>query len=180
MRTIGLMAAIGGLVIALFSGILGYVIFSTFIWIILGVAISIIGFIFLTHLESNTTSAAQLYNEHVQRLKRIGDRIEVDLRKCKIRSSSLTAPKKQLDYLDALEGISIMVDVEHAHDKMEHSVLIYQHQLPSGKYITLYGPTNKDKETLSLLCTLQKKSVIYLDKEDPTNYYFDLEFINNQ
>jgi hypothetical protein len=85
-----------------------------------------------------------------------------------------------LDYLDETQAIDIIFDSGENEEPQTtiHTVLVYKHRLESGKIFKFYGPTSKDKRTLEILCTMQKETTLYFDRNDPEVYHFDLKFLD--
>jgi len=171
-----------GLIVILISGILGQIYFNPIFWQVSGVSLILASLLLLRQKRSGNSkeNPEGLWEKQVNYLRNNGEKIVIDLRKCKIRSGSFHRPKKELDYLDETSVVDILLS-EPQHSKsenIEHSVLIYRHTLPTGKTIIFYGPTDKDKKTLLILCEMQKSTSIYVDKNNLAMYYFDLEFLD--
>lgn len=165
----------------LISTILAKFYFNDIIWFSVGIGIILISFL-LNRYSSNreTRERARAQEERLARLITDGVKVVVDLSKCEMKSSSHHTEKKGLNYLDETEAIDIIFDSgeNEKPETISHTVLVYRHRLESGKIFQFYGPTSKDKRTLEILCTMQKHTTLYFDRDDPKMYYFDLKFLD--
>jgi hypothetical protein len=172
-----------GLILLLISGVLGQIYLTPRFWQITGILVILFSLVLLRQKRSRNSNEKSkgLWEQQVDHLRKNGEKILIDLRKCKIRTSSFQRSENRVDYLDETSVIDILLrDTKvNRSDRITHSVLTYRHTLPNGKRITFYGPTEKDKNTLRILCEIQKTTFIYMDKIDPSLYYFDLEFIHS-
>jgi hypothetical protein len=112
-------------------------------------------------------------------LRSKGRKIEVNLRKCEIKTNNYTEEVeryKGLPYSSDIQfGNAIMGDEMKNVKQVEinRSVIIYKHE-----GITYHSPViSKDKITLSFLLDSQEKTFIYTDPQTG-DYYFDLEFLS--
>ena len=181
-RIVALLSVITlGLIVILISGILGQIYFNPLFWQVSGVGLILVSLRFLRQRGSRNPKekSEELWEKQVNNLRNNGEKIVIDLRECKIRSGSFQKSKKELNYLDETSVFDILLSEPQPDESqsLEHSVLIYKHTLPNGKKKNFYGPTEKDKKTLLILCEMQISTSIYMDKNDPSIYYFDLEFL---
>jgi hypothetical protein len=163
------------------SIILAEVFYTITIWLLVVSGVAVI-FLLLYKYSSNheVHGLATAERERLKALMRDGAKVVVDLSKCEMKSSSHHMEKSGLDYLDETQAIDIIFDSgenEQAQTTI-HTVLVYKHRLESGRIIKFYGPTSKDKRTLEILCTMQKQTMIYFDRNDPEVYHFDLAFLD--
>lgn len=170
-----------GVVVVLVSTILAELYFNMTIWLSVGVGITVISFFLYKYsLDREVRESARAEKERLKTLMRDGIRVVVDLSKCGMKSSSHHAEKKGVDYLNEMEAVDIIFDAGENKEAQTtiHTVLVYKHRLESGKIFKFYGPTSKDKRTLEILCTMQKQTTLYFDRNDPEVYHFDLGFLD--
>jgi hypothetical protein len=178
---ITIIGIISGLIIFLVSAILGQVYFNTIFWICTGIAIIVGSLAFFKHTSGREMKEIEKEeNKRLAQLMQNGRKITVDLSKCKIRTTSQNVERNEPDTWDEGQVIGIVLDSGGygKHEENGFSTLIYKHKLDSGEVVKFYGPTAKDKKTLEILCTMQKSTVIYFDRNDPEVYYFDLRFLD--
>jgi hypothetical protein len=128
--------------------------------------------------------------ELVDDLKATGEKIEIPLNECEIKENNYSEERDRyrsgdiqgleprfegdIQFWNGLYDSSYnvkMVDVNQ-------SVLIYKH-LHNGveeKFISKVIP--RTKQDLNFKFYLQKKTFLYVDKNNRKRYYFDLEFLN--
>lgn len=115
-----------------------------------------------------------------EKLKRNGIKIPVDLSKCQIKSNSWVEERERymnsrVAFWNEVGGDSEMnvEKVESIQSRIEYSLM------SNGIFQTFLSPTiAKDETTLRILLELKKETVIYVDRDNFNNYYFDLEFLD--
>ena len=149
-----------------------------FLGIFITAVIAIVGWFIKNRISWNASKTE--INSSAQRLIATGVRLPVDLSRCKIVSSHNHIPEREIMIMNESVALEMILDSgDEVGPKDEHySVLVYEHLLESGKTIKFYGHTSRDKKTLEILCAIQKATFIYLDKNDPKSYYFDLRFLD--
>ena len=170
-----------GLVVVLISTILAELFYNVTIWVSAGVGVIVISLLLYKYSRTREVSRlARTKRERLKTLIRDGVRVIVDLSKCEMKSSSHRTEKKGMDYLDEMGAVDVIFDSTENEEQQTiiHTVLVYKHRLESGKIFKFYGPTSKDKRTLEILCTMQKQTTLYFDRNDPEVYYFDLRFLD--
>ncbi len=112
-------------------------------------------------------------------LKTTGREIKVDLTRCKIKSNSWTVVKERNrgGYKD--QAITALIDPELnvQHVRFESSIVEYSTTVDGRRRIFRSPPISRDKQTLHFLLEVQKETSIYIDRDMPRYYYFDLEFL---
>jgi hypothetical protein len=119
----------------------------------------------------------------VDNLKNTGRKIKVDFNDCTVKTREYY---EEIDN-DHMPSRIEMVDALYDPSRGEHktkvivSVLTYLYEEASGKSITyrsenIYMPL----ENLRLYLETQKFTHIYIDPNNPSNYFFDLDFLNYQ
>jgi hypothetical protein len=167
--------------ITLLSTIIGQAYINTAFWILVGLGTTIACIWLIRHSSDRETD--KIKNEGNKRLRKLikdGIKLTVDLSECEIISNGQQIEQRGLDYLDETEAIDIILNSGQNQKQafITQSSLVYKHKSDTGQIIKFYGPTNKDKGTLQILCAIQKSTSIYLDKYDPEIYYFDLRFLD--
>jgi hypothetical protein len=117
-------------------------------------------------------------------LKTTGIQIPVDLTKCVIKSSNSTVHRER--YSVSLSEVSLLNEISGHGDKnietihSSQSVVEYTCRVNGRKRTFRSNAIPKDKTTLMILLELQKETIIYLDRDHPRYYYFDLDFIDKE
>ncbi len=113
-------------------------------------------------------------------LKETGISVSVDLTNCEIVSNDWTAygPKKKdsVIAINSLSGNSYdnVQEVDNALSRIKYSCNV------AGKRQVFISPAiAKDKVTLSALLELKSQTNIFIDRDNPKNYYFDLDFLES-
>lgn len=114
-------------------------------------------------------------------LKFSGIQIPVDLAKCEIVSNGWTVTKPERKNATILinelsnNSYENKPTTDAALSRVKYSYLV------NGKKRTFVSPTiARDKLTLKLLLETQKETSIYIDRNNPKYYYFDLEFTKDK
>lgn len=115
------------------------------------------------------------------RLKKSGERIEVDLHACEVLSTNWTSGgirynDQRIQMLNALGG-----DPELNVRPVNHNIsrIIYKTKFNGINMEFINGPIAKDEHTLKMLLEHQGKTVIYVDRNEPNHYFFDLDFLED-
>ncbi len=193
-RIIGLfLILLGAIVTLFFRHYTGTIIPSPWLCLLLGLASLFTG-IYLVRVSTNSedkTARKKLY-QSIAELKSTGERIEVDLRACSIRTSESLEPDpgKQIDltmfYLIAPAGLYPLA--KFIKDRSEEvrgvlrSVIIFPYDNSrTGQTEKFIGPIIlKDEVSLSFYLDRQQRTTLYVDKTNRSRYYFDLDFLIDQ
>lgn len=171
-----------GFLIALTSGILAYLFLWQWLWLLVASLLMVAGYVAIkrgSNSEDQKDEASSL--RHIDRLKRKGTRVLVDLSQCKIVSSRFTQPEKDIDYLDELEAVTLMTEAgSYREPSIECAALVYQHTFPSGRKRKFYGNTHLDAKSLEIKCVTQGTTTLFMNPSKPGDYYFDLEFLTTE
>lgn len=114
-------------------------------------------------------------------LKFSGIKIPVDLSKCKIITNEWTITKPEKNNTTII--FNELTDNSYENRPIADAVLsrVTYSCVVNGKKRTFRSPTiSRDKLTLKLLLETQKETGIYIDRDDPRYYYFDLEFTKDR
>jgi len=179
-QIIGIILIIVGVIVLLFfdnypGGIIPYPI----LWYLLSIVIIGIGVLLIRKSlkQKNEEITNQIENE-LNRLKKYGDKILVDLDKCEILTNN---------YVEEIESDSSYTvqrwDALYDSSRNIKKVNVYQTRLlfesnRLGKKEKFYSPTiNKDEVTIRFLLALHKNTFIYIDRMYKDKYYFDINFL---
>lgn len=178
-KSIGIgLLAIGGFIFFLGFKVKNYNLF----FLLTGGIIAAIGFVLSTFIEKREEKI--INNEFLNwksDLINKGIKVEVDLDKCEIKFNSYReevikdyySPSDKYMALDALVGKD-----NREFQNVNQSILVYKTEV-HGNSRTFYSPIiAKDEISLTFLLGNKKKTLIYVDRLDKDNYYFDLEFLN--
>jgi len=178
--------AIGFLIVAFFRNYKGNIIPYPWLIYFCGLACFIVGLIILLtspkNSENNALAAAENY---IKELKQNGNQLKVDLDLCELKQNDYY---EETDYYKNASDAELMLaaDYVYLYNKLKfqdaethiyQTVAIYKTNF-KGKETTFVSPTiRKDKTNLLFKFEIQKNTTIYVDKNDPAKYYFDIDFV---
>ena len=184
---------IGALVTLFFRHYTGTIIPYPLLCLLLGLALLATG-IYL--VRASTTGEDKTNNNKLRQaiaeLRSTGERIEVDLRSCSIRTSeSLESdPGKQIDltlfYIIAPTGLYSLATLikdrpEEARGVLKSVIIFNYPNSRTGQTEKFIIPIIlKDDVSLSFYLDRQQRTTLYVDKTNRTRYYFDLDFLIDQ
>jgi hypothetical protein len=189
----GILLLVGALITLFFRHYTGTIIPHPWICWLLGLALLSLG-IFLIRSsrdDDDKTSKDQLYKA-IADLKNLGERIDVDLKSCSIRTSESLEPDpgKQVDltmfYILAPTGLLSMAtfikDRKQETIGVLRSVIIFNYVNPrTGETEKFVSPIIlKDEISLSFYLDRQQRTTLYVDKTNRSRYYLDLDFLIDQ
>jgi hypothetical protein len=151
------------------------------LFIMAGAGFAVVGFFLLKKAKDRQSNINE--NEFLEcknKLKKTGQVIEVNLDECEIISNQYKEEKikKYETKADELIDRSLKSGFEKLErNDVVQSVIVFRMAL-KGELLVFQSPTSlKDSKTLHFHMISKKSAKIYVDKNDATNYYFDLEFI---
>lgn len=193
-RIIGLfLILVGAIVTLFFRHYTGTIIPYPWLCLLIGLASLATG-IYLVRASTTSedkTARKKLY-QSIAELRSTGERIEVDLRACSIRTSeSLESdPGKQIDltmfYLIAPSGLySLSTFIKDRPEEVRgvlRSMIIFSYvNSRTGQTEKFISPIIlKDEVSLSFYLDRQQRTTLYVDKTNRSRYYFDLDFLIDQ
>ena len=104
--------------------------------------------------------------EQFEQLLATGDQIEVDLEQVVIKSNSY---QKEVEVDSARSSRLEIVDVNH-------NVVLFEVDY-KGELVKFRSDVLMEPEKLRMHFAIQQKTTLYLDPDDPYNYYLDLRFL---
>ncbi|WP_010516978.1 hypothetical protein [Croceivirga radicis] len=122
--------------------------------------------------------AVKAENEkRIKNLKQDGLKIEIDLNKVKINSSSWQ--EKIITDNSQYAGLNEVVGRGDRNFKLVNRTLnqISFKKTFMGRTITYRESIKMDTDNLKIHLVLKKKTILYIDPDDRTNMYLDLEFL---
>ena len=176
---------IGVFIIAFFRHYNGSVVPHPWLFYVSGLICFIVGFVFLrTTPTVNENKMLERANGVVNDLKQNGNKIIVDLDKCEIKENNYY---EEPDYYKNATDFELMTAMDYVYlynkyntpnaGQVDQTVAVYKTDY-RGKELTFYSPTMaKDRDNLLFKFSIKKTTTIYVDKSDPTKYYFDVEFV---
>ncbi len=159
-----------------FSGSRGKIVFLGFGAIIFVVCLSILYFI-----KWKNKKVHKKYLERLQTFKQQAYKIPVNLNDCKIKQRTRyekiykSYRQQQNEALD-----EELFGIQRNDTKELHCCIVTFKTIIDGKNETFCVDIDKDELTLRILFAQQKTTYIYVDTQNGENYYFDLEFLNEQ
>lgn len=188
-----LLVLLGALITLFFRHYTGTIIPHPWMCLFLGLALIATGIYLIrsSAADDDKTSSDKLY-QAIAELKSSGERIEVDLRACSIRTSESLEPDpgKQIDltmfYIIAPAGLyplaTLIKDRPEETKEVLRSVIIFNYfNSRTGQTEKFIGPIIlKDEVSLSFYLDRQQRTTLYVDRSDRSRYYFDLDFLIDQ
>lgn len=157
---------------------------SNFNWTIFSIGfiltvIPIVGYLIVNRVLNSKIETN--LKKYLQRLKKDGDRIHINLSECVIKTNSWS--NEQDRYKDPriqfLNGISGHSEKNTETVDVNNSILIYKTNYKGRNRTFKSRAIQKDKITLKMLLEMQKTTEIIIDPENSKYYYFDLDFLND-
>ena len=183
---------LGFLTITFFKKYSGTIIPYPILFYLLGFVLFIVGIILLrktpTIKEQKNT---EKLNDEIQNLISQGKKIEIDLSKCVIKENNYIAEVDKYNsgsYLTTLDlerniqatNILLGKSIDNTERvQVYQTVLVFTADL-NGKTTKFVSRTLPfDRVNLMFKLDKQKETALYVDKTDPSKYYFDLSFLDN-
>ena len=115
--------------------------------------------------------------KRIEKLKQEGQKIEIDLNKVKINSSSWQ--EKIITDNTRYAGLNEVVGRGDRNFKLVNNTLnqISLKKTIKGRTITYRESIKMDTDNLKIHLALKKKTILYVDPHDRKNMYLDLEFL---
>jgi hypothetical protein len=178
----------GLLAITYFGNYSGTLIANKSIFYFIGILCFLSGWIILRFApkEKESTDKKQI-REMINQLKENGEKIHVELSKCEVKSNDYSEEQDKFStgilatsYENDIQAWNTVLGDEMANVKTVdtyQSVLIYKHNYMRNDRTFISGIIPTEHTTLLFKLDNQKTTSIYVDKNDPTKYYFDLDFL---
>ncbi|MCD2425513.1 hypothetical protein LQ567_22200 [Niabella pedocola] len=161
----------------------------------LGIAMFLGALLFLRYTPTTKEINAQKQlTAAIADLKLNGNRIRVDLTQCEVKEHNYAEERERYGHSNPLLTLSFEGDIQAWNAigggsfrnieqvQVTQTVIVFnylnQQTGKMEKYVSRVIP--KDKVTLSFYMDKQKQTDLYVDKVNSNNYYFDLEFLNNE
>ncbi len=157
------------------------------IFYFIGLICFLIGWISLRSNARTRDKGGKQIMKMINQLKESGEKIRVELAKCEIKSNDYSEEKDR--YPSGILATSYERDVQVWNyilgDEIKNtemvdiyqSVLIYQSTYMNKDKTFISGIIPIEHTTLLFKLDNQKDTFIYIDKQDPSKYYFDLDFL---
>ncbi len=176
---------IGSLILTFFRNYEGHVVPYPWLFYLAGIVFFILGFLLLRKTPTvKENEVIEKANQLITNLKTNGHKIMIDLDSCVVKENKYF---EEPDYYKNTSNLELftamdMIYLYHkfktqASDNRKHqSVAIYNtvYQGKEQKFISPVIPN--DRSHLLILFSIQKTTSLYIDKNNPDNYYFDMEF----
>ncbi|XZF15113.1 hypothetical protein ACTHGU_03180 [Chitinophagaceae bacterium MMS25-I14] len=184
--------ALGILLIVFFRAYEGDMIPYPVVFIIIGLLMMVVSYIILRRLPQ--LKAKHDYHRlmlEISDLKARGDRLKVNLAACEVKDSSYFEEQEPASGTGMPEGIT---DLERyvqvfnalkgpftrpAAHEVYQSVLVYKCMYNGRQLQFISRIIPKDKTSVLFWLDNQKETVLYVDKTNPSRYFFDLDFFNS-
>jgi prepilin signal peptidase PulO-like enzyme (type II secretory pathway) len=114
----------------------------------------------------------------IPNLDAFDSKIEVNLKDCKVLSSEYVTDQDLLgeEHYEATIIDLIVNSMKPAKNKAVVSYILYQ----KGKNRFFGGPLRKSKTALELKLMNEPFANLYFKKEEPTNYFMDVQFLDDE
>lgn len=155
--------------------------FLTYPWIgvFAGIAFLIGGFRLLNSIDDSVvTNSKVMTSRHLSSFKENAVKVKVNLDECEILTNNYVKENSPSDY----NSVSIFDlfnsnDASNGNQELSQSVIVYKKEL-NNAIITYYSPVvYKDASTLRFHMGSQKHTYIYINKDNPESYFFDISFL---
>jgi hypothetical protein len=142
-----------------------------------GILLIIISLVF--YFMAGSSRSDDQARKWLENLKSTGIKIPVDLTKCKIKSNTWVEERERYSNSRIAFWNEVGGDADKNIERVKnnHSMIEYECEFKGRRQLFL-GSISKDETTLRILLELKRETIIYVDRDDPENYYFDLEFIS--
>lgn len=170
----------GSITCLFFSNYTGSLIPYPVLWYIAGILLASAGIAMLWSILFKTIKQAkQNWREEINAFKLTAHKIEVDLSTCEIKTNNYIEEVEKIKSSEAKFYDALYDPIRNVENReVNQAVLIFE-TYESGKKKQYYSPTiYKDETTLRFLLARQKQTFIYVDRNNKSHYYFDLEFLN--
>jgi hypothetical protein len=157
----------------------GSILSYTPLWLALGIIVGYI--IFVTSKSRKEKIAESRKHDAINRLKQLGKVIKTSIEDCELISNDYFKEIPKSGNL-RVQGWDSLYDSSRTVKNVE----IYQTRIVYKPKDTYYNEMymspiiNKDKETLSFIFPKNKEICIYVDRDDRSKYYFDIDFLKKQ
>lgn len=144
---------------------------ASYFWMAFALISAVLSYFIVRNLQRK-----EAVEGRIKRLKLEGNTILVDLNACEIVSSRYykEVPKYKNHRIQSWEsGLNPANAVKQ--EEVNQSRLIYR--LDGVEYVSHIIP--KDKISIGFWLERQEKTYLYIDREDPLHFYFDLEFLED-
>ena len=174
-------------------GLLGVFFFLTYkgntipvkeLWFVLSIFILITGaYFFAKHKlhrlssQRNNTNSNRL--TEIEQLKRTGDKVRVTLDNAEVNSRSYQQETVNEGMPSRMEMLDGLYDSNRNYktQEIQQTYIVFYKQY-NGKTFKFISPaTTQNAETVKMYIDRQKGIDLYIDQKNPTNYYFDLQFV---
>ncbi|MBZ4190435.1 hypothetical protein [Niabella beijingensis] len=188
----GLLLGLGILTATFFKYYNGTVIPYRSVFLIAGMVMSVSGLLlFRSAPSAKEFREQQRLLKLLKDLKATGERIQVDLTACELKEHSFYEEKQRYGHENPLLSFGFEQDIQAWNAlggqgirnvkqvQTKQTVLLFERQNPmtgkTEKFISQIVP--KDRVTLQFYLDQQKTTTLYVDRENRTLYYFDLDFL---
>lgn len=184
-----LLLGLGAVILIFFSEYKGTFTFSSFVYVLTGLLLEVSGGILLRRDQSRKGSLDRKEQQQlIGELKRSGRQIKVNLSHCEVKENSYIEEREKYgtENYFATSGIERNIQALNAltdetrnvqRVQVNQAVLIYHHEEEGQSRRFVSGVLPFERTTLLMKLVLQKETTLYIDREDPSKYYFDLEFL---
>ncbi len=143
---------------------------------LVGTALLFVAFKLYTSPSKEEKAADEETQATIKRLKLHGTKKVIDLRECEVVSNNYQEEIQRgaLPDVQAWNALNSETAVENI--EVNQSRLVYR----EDNHTFISPLIAKDKTTLEFMLHERKKANIYIDKNTPSMYYFDVDFLNKQ
>jgi hypothetical protein len=175
-------AIAGAFIVLFFRNYNGHVIPYPVFWWLLGITLlPISSWLFYSARKNVAKGKNKIVRQRIEKLKLEGEKITVNFDDCEL----LTGYKKVIDEGENVSSslttnlvIDYIDDEPAPYQDVETCVLIYKTEF-QGTKINFFSPRiRKDVVTLEFQLGNKKQIDLYVDKTNPKNFWFDLDFLD--
>ena len=175
-----LLIILGFLTYLFFRNYSGHLIPYPVVWNFAGILLLIAGSLLINSgLTRRDKADDKKYAAEIDSFKLTADKIKVDLNSCEIRSNSYSQQiSKAKDSRSMLLDAMVEPNLNIQNIEINQAVLVFETDILGQREQYISATIYKDPATLSFLLDKQKETCIYVDRDNRSNYYFDLEFLS--
>ena len=154
------------------------------LWFVLSIFILIAGGYFfakyklhkLNNQRNNSNSDRLAY---IEQLKRTGDKVKVTLGNAQVKSRSYQQEIINEGLPSRMEMLDKVYDSNHNYKTrdVQQTYIVFYKQYHNKTYKFVSQPTTQNADAVRLYIDRQKGVDLYIDRNNPANYYFELPFV---
>jgi len=149
------------------------------LWLVLGIFTVAAGcfFILIDKLDNNAADNAPVSNfQNRSRIKKQGEKIKVSVDNCEIKSRNYTREVIKDSFPKRSEMIDSIFDNNHNYreENFQQTYFIFYRKINGTTYKFVSPASTQSKITVEEYLINQRGITLYVDSQNPNNYFFEL------